>query len=144
MTCAADGAALWDVASGVELHRFRGHRQPISCVAFHPSGWIVAIGSEDGTVRFWDCSTGEELVQLDGLDRGANWIAATGEGLFEGSKEGREKVSYRIGADNQERVDPMERFIRRSYYPGLGACPRIRNRNPQVLATKQLASFEPN
>ena len=26
----------------------------------------------------------------------------------------------------------------------LGACPRIRVRNPQVLATKQLASFEPN
>jgi len=26
----------------------------------------------------------------------------------------------------------------------LGACPRIRVRNPQVLVTKQLASFEPN
>ena len=26
----------------------------------------------------------------------------------------------------------------------LGVCPRIRVRNPQVLASKQLASFEPN
>ena len=26
----------------------------------------------------------------------------------------------------------------------LGGCPRIRVRNPQVLASKQLASFEPN
>jgi len=26
----------------------------------------------------------------------------------------------------------------------LGACPRIRVRNPQVLVIKQLASFEPN
>ena len=28
--------------------------------------------------------------------------------------------------------------------PTLGACPRIRVRNPQVLVIKQLASFEPN
>ena len=28
--------------------------------------------------------------------------------------------------------------------PTLGACPRIRVRNPQVFVIKQLASFEPN
>ena len=30
------------------------------------------------------------------------------------------------------------------YSVSLGVCPRIRVRNPQVLASKQLASFEPN
>jgi WD40 repeat protein len=39
-------------------------------VAFSPDGARIAAGMEDGTVRLFDSSTGEELLVLRGHDRG--------------------------------------------------------------------------
>jgi WD40 repeat protein len=44
---------LWDLKTGKELQCFRGHQNPVSCVAFSPDGRYAASGSRYGTLRVW-------------------------------------------------------------------------------------------
>jgi WD40 repeat protein len=44
---------LWDVASKQEV-ALPGHTANVLGLAFHPGGRLLATGSRDGTVRFWD------------------------------------------------------------------------------------------
>jgi WD40 repeat protein len=45
---------LWDVETGVELHRFEGHTNEVLCVAISPDGKKAAsAGSLDDTIRLW-------------------------------------------------------------------------------------------
>src|SRR5262245_20095370 len=48
----------------VALVRLAGHQGPIRSVAWSPDGTRLASGSEDGTVRVWDVSKGDELRTL--------------------------------------------------------------------------------
>src|SRR5262249_36610921 len=42
----------------------RGHDKPVTCLAFSPSGKVLASGSEDQTVLLWDVATGMQLRSL--------------------------------------------------------------------------------
>src|SRR5262249_21679164 len=44
---------LWDLQSGRMLHRFGGHQDAVTSVAFAPKGRFLLSGSLDGTVRLW-------------------------------------------------------------------------------------------
>lgn len=65
---------LWDVATGVELFRARGHRRAkndqsgsVDALAFAPDGKTLAtVGHQDKLVRLWDAATGRELRQFHG------------------------------------------------------------------------------
>jgi WD40 repeat protein/serine/threonine protein kinase len=45
---------IWDMIAGQELLTIRGHTNAIHGLAFSPSGYYLATGSADGTVRIWD------------------------------------------------------------------------------------------
>ena len=40
-------------------HTLQSHRQPVTCVAFHPIFSSLASGSEDTTIKIWDWELGE-------------------------------------------------------------------------------------
>jgi len=44
-----------------------GHTGPVRSVAFSPDSSLVLSGSEDGTMRLWEVSTGQELIRYDDL-----------------------------------------------------------------------------
>jgi WD40 repeat protein len=112
-----DSAVLWETATARVLHTFKGHGAAIGSVAFRGDGRQVWTGSEDGTSRVWDVATGEELARLLSLSGGQDWAVVTPEGLFDGSRKGREQVAFRIG--NGLDVVPLDRFFQDFYYPGL-------------------------
>ena len=60
--------SVYDVASGEELHRFRGHAKEVyrSCVAAGDRGpALVAVG-DDGLVRVWDVPSGDVVHRFEG------------------------------------------------------------------------------
>jgi WD40 repeat protein len=58
--------ALWDVASGTELHRFKGHTGAVMGVAVSPCGDFLLSCSQDKTIRLWNVATGKEIRRLVG------------------------------------------------------------------------------
>lgn len=50
--------AVWELASGQERSRFRGHHGDVSCLAFSPDGKRLASGSMDSTILLWNLRAG--------------------------------------------------------------------------------------
>jgi WD40 repeat protein len=44
---------LWDLASGKELHQFKGHTGPVLSLAISGNGRFLVSGSGDNTMRLW-------------------------------------------------------------------------------------------
>ncbi|KAI9726278.1 MAG: protein with putative role during mitosis [Chrysothrix sp. TS-e1954] len=44
---------------GPARHTLQSHRQPVTCIAFHPIFSSLASGSEDSTLKIWDWELGE-------------------------------------------------------------------------------------
>ncbi|KAF2812429.1 platelet-activating factor acetylhydrolase IB alpha subunit [Mytilinidion resinicola] len=51
-------------------HTLQSHRQPITCVAFHPIFSSLASGSEDTTIKIWDWELGELERTVKGHTKG--------------------------------------------------------------------------
>jgi WD40 repeat protein len=47
---------VWNVFTGKEIAKFRGHSAPVTCLAFSPDGKRLASGSFDTTILLWDMS----------------------------------------------------------------------------------------
>jgi WD40 repeat protein/tetratricopeptide (TPR) repeat protein len=66
LTPAPDELKVWDLPTGREAFRLRGHGDHVCAVAFSPDRKYIATGSADRTVRLWDAGTGQPVRTLAG------------------------------------------------------------------------------
>jgi WD40 repeat protein/serine/threonine protein kinase len=65
---------VWETGSGRELQVLRGHKSPISFVAFSSDGARVAAWAQNGAVKLWDADTGRltaDVAHPGGVSAGA-------------------------------------------------------------------------
>jgi WD40 repeat protein len=56
---------LWDANTGERLHHLEGHTNFVEGLAFTSDGTALVSAARDGTLRFWNLVTGEELAVLE-------------------------------------------------------------------------------
>lgn len=110
-------AIIWDADTGTKLGVLKGHEGWVRSVSYSPNGQLIITASQDGTTRLWDSKTSMELAAIVSFDAGRDSLVVTPEGLFDGSKGGREIVAFRV--DGKLDVVPVDRFFQDFYYPGL-------------------------
>ena len=75
---------LWDMENEKSLFTFEEnieqHRRNIKAVAFTPDGRWAVSGSDDRTLKVWDCKTGKFIHTLNGHTGGITSIAMSGDG----------------------------------------------------------------
>ena len=72
--------AEWDLKTGAELHRFKGHTFSPLTLSFSPDGKVMASGSADNTIRLWNLATGSELRMLPGHSGHVQTVSFTADG----------------------------------------------------------------
>ena len=65
-----DVAYLWSLDDGMCAHKLEGHTDSVTACGFNCTGQLAATGALDGTVKVWDCATGELKATLDGPEDG--------------------------------------------------------------------------
>lgn len=88
-TVGKDGRAiLWNIATGEEVVRFKGHQGAVWSVAFSPDGQQVLTGGGvdgqeggKGSVRLWDVATGTEVKRFEGHDAAVVSVAFSHDGM---------------------------------------------------------------
>jgi len=63
MTVGEKTVTLWDTAGKLKL-TLSGHEGNITAATFSPDGTLLATGSDDGTVKVWNATTGQSSVTL--------------------------------------------------------------------------------
>lgn len=87
-------AKVWDLENRKLLWHFKGHENPVWCVAFSKKGDFLATASIDRTIRFWDLTVGETVRTLKGHSRAIYSISfdPSGRMLASSSEDGTIKV----------------------------------------------------
>lgn len=70
----------WDLKTGLELHRFKGHKFSPLTLSFSPDGKVLASGSADNTIRLWDLGNGSELRVLTAHSGHVQTVSFTSDG----------------------------------------------------------------
>ena len=55
---------LWAAPYKKSHTTLKGHTKKINVLAFTPNGKMIASGSDDGTIRVWDTSTGTQMLSI--------------------------------------------------------------------------------
>ncbi len=65
---------LWDLATGKEIRRIAATPGWVRPIAFAPDGNLLACGSQDSTIFFYDPNTGREVRRCRLPGRGDTWV----------------------------------------------------------------------
>jgi WD40 repeat protein len=106
---------IWDLAGKKLRATLQGHALAPVALACSPEGRVLASGSADGTLRFWDVPAARLLATALELDRGADWVVTTPDGLFDGSPGAFRLMEWRIG----DKLLALDQFFNDFYTPGL-------------------------
>jgi len=60
---------VFDLVTGQVVQCLKGHADVISALAYNPTGTMLASGSNDLTIRFWDTASGAQLSAVSGPTR---------------------------------------------------------------------------
>lgn len=65
-----DTIHLWDVSSGREVSKLKGHASEFDSVVFSPDGRYIAAGTEDGIICIWDVSeiADKKYMDISGIE----------------------------------------------------------------------------
>ena len=94
VTASVDGtAAAWDIDTGRELKRFRGHAGGVYGVALRKNGQVVT-ASQDGTARLWDRASGTVVREFRGHEGVVYAVAVSpaGDRLLTGGSDKTARV----------------------------------------------------
>src|SRR5262249_26989884 len=93
---------LWDLETGREVQRLRGHSDRVRSVAVSPDGQQMLSGGCDQTLRLWDVQTGREVHRFR---RHSHWVihvafSPDGRRAISGSLDGTVRLwSVRTGRE---------------------------------------------
>jgi WD40 repeat protein len=73
---------LWDAETGAEVHRFTGHTNMVSSVAFTPDSRRILSASHDLTVRLWDIESKREVLAFKGHTAPVRSVAVSPDGRY--------------------------------------------------------------
>ncbi|MCB0531348.1 MAG: caspase family protein [Lewinellaceae bacterium] len=96
------------------LHMLKGHTEPITALGFHPNRRHVYTVSADGTIKFWDIQSGEEVGTFIPLNA-TDWVVTSPSGLFDASPGAMRSMYFVFGLE----IIELEQFKTRYYEPGL-------------------------
>ncbi|CAJ0896493.1 10694_t:CDS:2, partial [Entrophospora sp. SA101] len=61
-TCSDDGTIkIWDFNEGIEEKALSGHGWDVKTVDWHPYKSLLASGSKDNLIKFWDPKSGKNI-----------------------------------------------------------------------------------
>jgi len=81
-TSGQDSLTIWSCDSGRYTPVVEKEGKTYRCVAFSPDGRTLALGSDNGSVRFWDVATRTERAVLQGHSDVVRSIAYSPDGRF--------------------------------------------------------------
>lgn len=92
---------VWNVTTGQQLERLKGHKDSVYSVAFSPDGKSLVSGSLDRTLRVWDLSATKRAVEssMPGSKEGVEKGLGTCQSTLNGHKD--YVLSVAISPDGQ-------------------------------------------
>jgi WD40 repeat protein len=110
------GVCLWDPASGEQRRQLpRGSRDALQCLAYAPTGRLIATGSADGRVRLLDLDApGHDYRVLAGHTQAVSCLAFAPDGrtLASGSPDGTVRLWHVATGLNVAIFDPGRGAVR--------------------------------
>jgi len=103
---------LWDIASGEELRKFKGHSAEVIPFALSPDGKLALSGSDDGTARVWQLQRGERYFDVGAQD--GNHLSSRQKALHAHSMT---RICLRSCVDL--RLQRLDRFYQSLFNPDL-------------------------
>ena len=90
---------LWAVPYKKSHATLKGHTKKINVLAFTPNGKMIASGSDDGTIRLWDTSTGTQMLSIP--SRKTNSLAFSEDGKILASSDPVNIQLWDVGTGRQ-------------------------------------------